>query len=506
MKVLIVDDEVIIREGIRKVISWEEHGFQLLEPVSSAERAIDVIHKNAPEIILTDIRMNGKSGLDLASFVYGQELSIEVIVLTGYDEFTYAQEALRQGVSDYLLKTSAPDDILRAVQKARDRLVDTREHVQWRQGERDRMISTLTKKIVNYTAEPKDINQLYTFLPELQNSPIQILLIDTPLETIQLEDNENLWNTYIFGKWIPLNEKTIIIVRRDPRLGDEYLLQMAIKKINQSLETPFFVGSVVSSLTNLPSSFEQAVSLILYKWLLPTHKIIGTNDIQHRVGISQTALLGDHEEKLFSYMNSGSEKEFKCWLMEIIDWLFTNSKATPGSIQLYVETLYVSMIRFTNRIVASIGKKTLNYRSLSSPGEWFPSPTESLIPSFLEVLDDYQNLVNRQNDFVQIAIHYIENKLDQALTLKEVAEQVYVHPNYLSEMLRKETGMSYVEFATDLRMKKAVQLLLHTPTKVKDVSNSVGYSDSKYFTSQFKKHTGLTPSQYRKIKRKDARI
>ncbi|WP_408011077.1 helix-turn-helix domain-containing protein [Pseudalkalibacillus sp. A8] len=497
MKVLIVDDEIIIREGMRKVVPWSENGFELLETASSAEEAIKRISEEMPDILLTDIRMKGKSGLDLAAYVYDCKLAIEVIVLTGYDEFAYAQEALRQGVCDYLLKTSAPDDILRAVQKAKDRLEHTKEHVQWKQGERERMISALMKRLLHKIADPGDVNRLCELIPELNKAPIQLLLIDQLLQPSQLAYYEKLWKTYVFGKWVPYNEKTVIIVQRDTRLEDDYLLRMATKKITQLLHQPVFAGTVVSSLTELSSSFEQATSLILYKWLLPDRTLIGAEDIKSRVGIPHIERLPDHEEELFNYMKIGNHEDLKRWLIDLIGWLFAHPQATPGSIHLYVQTLFIATIRFVNRVALSSGQEACNYKSLPSAAEWFPSPEQTLPPLFLQVMDDYQKQANRQNSYVQTAIYYIEQKIGESLTLYKVANHVHIHPNYLSNMIRKETGKSYVELLTELRMKKAEELLLHSDAKVKDISKLVGYADWKYFTNQFKKHTGMTPSKYR---------
>ncbi|QGH36801.1 response regulator [Gracilibacillus salitolerans] len=504
MRVLIVDDEVIIREGLRQVVSWSDHGFQLLEPAVSAEEAIKVMENNCPEIILTDIRMSGMSGLDLAAYVSEQELPAEVIVLTGYDEFSYAQEALRQGVSDYLLKASEPDAILDAVKKARDRLAATKEHVQWKQGERERCITSLIKKIVKDTYEQKEINQLKELIPELRAFAFQFILVDKQLPISEIVKMEKLWNTYVFGKWLQFEDKIAIIVTRDPRLEDEYLIQMAAKKISQQIGKPLLVSTVVSALSELPSSYREVKPLLLYQWILREKRMISLTLIKGRRGIAYAEKMKDHEEMLFNFIHTGNYQEFTNFMDELITWLFSHPQATPGSIQLYLQTLFISMLQFVNRIATSIGKDTKNYKSLLPPAEWFPSYKEFLLPSFTKIIDDYQNLVHRQNNYVQLAIHYMEIKLDQSVSLQEVADHVHVNPSYLSEMLRKETGASYVEFITELRMSKAVELLVHTPAKVKEVSNQVGYSDWKYFTSQFKKHFGLTPTQYRQRLKADA--
>lgn len=122
MKVMIVDDEVIIRNGLSTVVNWEENGFTVLEPAASAEEALQRIPDEQPEIIFTDIRMTGLSGIDMAREVKKQFPDTEIIIISGFDEFAYAQQAMREGVSDYLLKTSRPGEIIQSAAKARERL------------------------------------------------------------------------------------------------------------------------------------------------------------------------------------------------------------------------------------------------------------------------------------------------------------------------------------------------------------------------------------------------
>src|SRR5690554_6408983 len=122
MRIMIVDDEVIIRTGLAKVINWQELGLELLTPAASAEEVLERIHTERLDILLTDIRMTGKTGLELAEEARVILPNLEIIVLSGYDDFIYMQNAIRQNVSDYLLKTSKPDEIIRTVLKVKQRI------------------------------------------------------------------------------------------------------------------------------------------------------------------------------------------------------------------------------------------------------------------------------------------------------------------------------------------------------------------------------------------------
>src|SRR5699024_2496775 len=148
MKVLIVDDEIIIREGIANVIPWDNLGYTLLKPASSAEDALKQIDTEYPDILITDIRMTGMTGLELVSLIEERNYQIESILLTGYDDFEYIQEAIRQNVCDYLLKNSSPDDIILAVERAKKRVEITKEYDQLKESEVEHYVSSQLRKLV----------------------------------------------------------------------------------------------------------------------------------------------------------------------------------------------------------------------------------------------------------------------------------------------------------------------------------------------------------------------
>ncbi|MED4959708.1 response regulator, partial [Paenibacillus macerans] len=126
MKLLIVDDEVIIRTGLASVIAWNELGLTLLAPAASAEEALKRIREEKPDILMTDIRMSGKNGLQLAEEAKRMLPALEVVILSGYGDFAYTQQAIRQGVGDYLLKTSKPEEIIKTVLQAKQRIAERR--------------------------------------------------------------------------------------------------------------------------------------------------------------------------------------------------------------------------------------------------------------------------------------------------------------------------------------------------------------------------------------------
>lgn len=494
MKVLIVDDEVIIREGMANVIPWSEHGFTLLKPASSAEEVMIRIGEEKPDILISDIQMKGMSGLELVSCIVKKNYQVEIILLTGYDEFGYVQEAIRQGVCDYLLKTSSPEDILKAVQRAAMRLNQLKRYSEWQESEFEQLTSYELKKVLQTSTELVDFQPLLELIPVLEQPPYQLLLINISIEPEEMGSCEKLWNTYLNGKWFSYQGHTLVVLKREPYLKDEYLLQMASKKIWQEFDSPIFASEIVMSLSDMPYLYNQLSSLILYQWILPNPIIIMMEDVENRSGIPYKDSISEHETKLFQCMKEGEIEE---WIANFVNWLFSHPEATPESIQFYVQSLYVEVIRYINGLSSKPGSLSRNYASIPSAQQWFDAPKKNLLSLFSSLLNDFQLDYQKTTNYVQDSIMYIEKHLGKAISLKEVANQVHIHPNYLSEMIRKETGISYMELVTDLRVKKAADYLLHTSAKVKEIANLVGYSDSKYFTSIFKKYYEVTPTQFR---------
>ena len=476
------------------VIPWSEHGFTLLKPASSAEEVLTRIDEEKPDILITDIQMRGMSGLELISCLLKKNYRMEIILLTGYDEFSYVQEAIRQGVCDYLLKTSSPIEILKAVQRAETRLSQLKKYSEWQESETEQLAVSELKKVMQIRNGIFDFQPLLEILPELKEPPYQLLLIDASIAPEEMSGYEKLWNTYLIGKWLPYNGYTLIVIKRDSYLRDEYLFQMAVKKIRKKCNKPIFVSDIVTSLFEIPAMHDQIFSLLLYQWLLPEAVMIKGVDISRRVGIPYKDSISEHERKLFTCMKSGRIDE---WIADFTEWLFSHPEATPESIQFYVQSLYIETIRYINGMSSKKEALSSNYPSIPSANVWFDSPEENLLSIFSTLLHDFQLDYQRTTNYVQDSIMYIEKHLGKAISLREVADQVHIHPNYLSEMIRKETGISYMELVTDLRVKKAADYLIHTSAKVKEIANLVGYSDSKYFTSIFKKYYEVTPTQFR---------
>lgn len=495
MKVLIADDEIIIREGISNIIPWSELGFTLLKPVSSAEEVIKQLELECPDILISDIRMKGMTGLELVSYIAKHNYQIESILLTGYDDFEYIQEAIRQNVCDYLLKTSSPAEIISAAERARKRLEKVKEYDHLKVSEVERNVNEHIRAVLQNETMVFDHSYVVKSLPILKEPPYQLLLIDAVAKPSLVQAHEELWNSYINGKWIRLHNHTLILVKREKYLKDDYLLQVASRKIKEIYQKPIIMSSIVSSLDELPNVYKKVTSFIAYQWILTDQTFLLEKDISNRNGIPYSENITKHQDELMNCIKEGNEEALKDWVSDFVDWLFCHPNATPESIQFYVQNVYIESIRFINHLGGPKGKE--KYDSMPSIPKWLDHPKEALFSLFFKIFTNYKISYQKSTNYVEDSILYMERHLGEPITLKEVAAEIPVHPNYLSDVIRKKTGKSYVELLTDLRVKKASEYLMYTAISVKEITRLVGYNDSKYFTKIFKKSFGMTPTQYR---------
>lgn len=496
MKVLIIDDEIVIRNGMANVLPWKDHGYTILEPASSGEEAIVRIEKERPDIIISDIKMHGMSGLELVALVADLTYPKEVIILSGYDEFNYVQEAMKHNVSDYLLKTSAPEEILSSVNKARERLIETQHYLALEETGTEQRINSTCKRLLYNALSLEEIATLQRELPDLKGKAFQIIVINKTVDEQLFYQYRDLWNTYLYGRWLTHNGRTLIITKREPDLSDHYLLKMAAKKVNEIFEEPLNVSKVMTHLNDLSIAYEEAISLLFYKWLLPDNVTIGAMDIKGRKGISQVDQFKEFEGELLECIRYGDEMGLETWVRRFVSWAFIHPMATPKSIENYVQNLYFSVVQYVDQI----GMKTKIDYKRPPVDAYLSQPVKMLQGLFSKLLLNVKNTQQGANQYITNATNYMESRLSEGISLQDVADHVHVHPNYLSEMFRKVTGKSYLELLTEKRLERAEDYLINSKIGVGEITNLIGYSDRKHFTKLFKRRYDMTPSEFRKQK------
>ncbi len=510
MKVLIVDDEVIIRTGLCTVIDWEQSGFTILEPASSAEEALLRIPLERPEIIFTDIRMTGRSGLDLIREAR-TDGETEWIVISGYDEFAYAQQAIREGVSEYLLKTSRPDEIIQAAVRAKERLEGRRRRSELGQA-KDRLLnrSFLAGLLSGSSAlDEQDAQELWSRYPHLKAGQGELLHVwlvaaasgsaGSAMTREELHDTiGSVLSEALPSEWLPWNDCLLLLACSGRDGGGVRAVEQAMKRAESILGCRLFAacGQPVEGADQLPRALNTAASAAGYVWLAGDRRVVDYRDIKDRKGL-RGICTREEESALSALLKAGDESALRTWIGDLVERLRTDRQATPDTASAYLHSVLLAGYRWLERATASIGY-------VRPTAEWEEAgrvtlkqePGEELILRFKWMMEQYKHMVSDTSP-VERAIAYIHEHLEQSLSLAQVARHVHMNPNYFSEVFKRETGRNYIDYVTQAKLKQAMVLLRETPAKISEVAKRIGYEDIKYFNRLFKKFTGMTPSNYR---------
>ncbi|MBN2982537.1 helix-turn-helix domain-containing protein [Cohnella algarum] len=510
MKLMIVDDDPHIRNGLAKAIPWEEHGFMLLDPASSAEEALSRFPGERPEIVLTDIEMKGITGLEMAARMKRSAPATEIVVLSGYGQFSYMQQAIREGVGDYILKTSGPDEIVRVVLNAKRRLLDKAGRD--RDGASGVLASGALEELLFHDHPPdyrlpNELKRLFDGMrpPSGGRELLQAIVVSVKRQdermsagflhfTIRTRLQERFPSVALrYGK------RMLVVLSRSEEREDDDELRRSFAELEKKLGCRLFVsaGSPVRRPEELAVSFREAETASRYGWFLDDAGFVAYAAVRGRKGIDPV-FPKEEERELTRLIRSGDARELRGMAERLCARIRNDPDATPDSLYAYAQMLLTAGYRWLERTAASYGKALGKERMrLPSPEELLAGPANVLGDLLASIMDQYLELGSGTHHYIAEAIAYVRENLGRNVSLQQAAAHIHVNPNYLSDLFKRETGTNYIEFVTKERMERAKSLLSGSNDKIKDIARSVGYEDIKYFTGLFKRHTGQTPSEYR---------
>lgn len=477
-KVMIVDDEPWAIKGIRNAFDWDKYGFEIIGQFKSAYTAWDAIKANEPDLVFTDIRMPEISGLDLMKRAKVEGMDIEFVIVSGYAEFEYAQEALRYGALDYFLK---PLDI----DKADPFIAKLAMHFSRR--------STARNQLLLDALTSANEGEIKTFLP----LPDDAAVYNYQVLSIYFEgEHKNMRNLLsLEGKPVHVVEveagarKMLVVLMTEHRdclegLSDKWVLNktgihvMGVSSISNQLK---HISKLIKE-ADLSASqvfLEEAGGVVHYEPKL--HLVKPCIDEIHHI------LQGDQFDDAEAYIK-GLQAYFRDHHLGMSEVVYLWNQAVGILIKAYSEELKDMELEF------------LNYSEIKERFEHF----ESLCSFLHEVLDsirigngrsvqegDIQSCFNRM-------VHYINHHFEQKLYLKDLSAQFFINQVYCCQLFRKNLGKTFSEYVSELRIKKARELLKRTDLSIEEVAIKAGYVDYYYFNKVFKKHCGMTPTKFRK--------
>ncbi|MEK8132875.1 response regulator [Paenibacillus filicis] len=514
MRLMIIDDEVIIRTGLCTVIDWKELGLTLLPPAESAEEAMERIPQEKPHIVLTDIRMPGMDGIELAKEIKKMLPDTEIVILTGYDDFAYAQQALREGVTDYLLKTSGPEEIIKAAMKAKQNLMSKWEALRQEQVQSAALRSQQLEKLL--LGRQEDEASLQPVLRWMEDTEVlageragevaklHVLIVQASgwgegrFARLLLGAAQNMLDELLPCVSLLRSDKLVLVTPGGSGFAWRSRLEKSLQRLRDTLKCTVFgaLGGAVASPHELHRSYREAEEVFAYRLLLGEQGLFDAEDTRRRSG-GRTVCSQKEESELAAILMSNNPTQLRHFTNQIVREQMEDEAATPASLLAFLQSVVIAGHRWLERAKGSGqagGQPPATVYALDSD----PRPEDELFKLLAALMTTFhETMSDSRYSYVQRAVAYIRERLDHNLSLQEVARFVHLNPNHFSEVFKKETGQSYIEFVTQERIRKAASILQTTQLKVSEVAGMVGYEDFKYFSQQFKRHTGLTPSEYR---------
>jgi len=511
-KVLLVDDERIIREGISKIIDWEGHGFCFIGAAENAIEAYDMIQKQRPHIVITDIKMPVMSGLELIRKTKEIYEDIVFIVLSGYGEFELASQAMRYGVKYYLLKPCNENTIIEALNNARAEIVQREKRQQFIKKNvktMQKILPLVKEQFIRdyvmgkgYTVKELDY---YCNLLNIKQQELLRMVIFQVSEEYNFESVHALGNVIeevcdgdeIYYKTIIKNQ-IMLLVRP---MEDESLLRI-IDKVKSTffeysnIETTVSYGDK-ACFKDMPAVFRQLQECFKYSMYFEEGSIITPKDIEFLVGEDKNEVLALGDERITLAIKSGNIQEVE----SLVNQFFSELKKSGCVIslaKLHCIELYMKIIRgCPYEKVAGYIEKTVDLQNMDSINE-----IQQFILNAAKELanENHMRLIKRRSAIVDKLMKYVEaNISNEDLSLKWIAKNVlYMNEVYLSKLFSKETGEKFSHYLTKVRIEKALELMKNSNCdKVYEIAQQVGLGKNpQYFSQVFKKYTGYTPTEY----------
>lgn len=509
MKVLIADDELVIRKGLKNVIDWNRYGFTICGEAANGREALEKAFSLQPDLIIADIKMPGMDGLEMLEEVKLRQPRCRFIILTGYSEFEYARTAIDLGVDGYLLKPVEESELIEKLDMLRTKIMNDRKADIVREAAdlaADRAIQSLIFDAAG-VRQLEDYNELYSL--DLPWSSYQIILVSfngSPEEKNR-QAVEMTLRKFASGKRhcsvFMIKDFIGMLLGDTSYSGGSILplraLQREIHEIHGE-EVFISIGKPVEAIEHLSQAYGSALQLLGKKFTCSSDKIIAF-DLQplYAYGTETDAVpnLPEAVEKLFTAVDMGNE-QYVNDLLEDFKERMVHSGLPEKEIKTGYVNLYTGLINLLVKNNKDIVDSVMQNRNI--PGEILDKHDLQRLHGFFKYL--VCSLcggirAGRPDSMMKTVLNYINNNYTRKITLASISETFSYNSTYFGRLFRRNTGLSFNEYIDKVRIENAKRLLVEG-RKVNDIAREVGYSSHDYFYSKFKKLVGIAPTDYRK--------
>lgn len=546
LKIFLAEDEVIVRETIKRMIPWEDLGFELVGEAADGEMALPLLIRQQPDLLITDIKMPFMDGLTLARLAKKEVPGLKVVILSGYDDFNYAKQAINIGVEDYLLKPITKNALIERLTEIRSRYEDEktqREYYEKFHREMQAYEKNSSRDFFEALVSGSlDMMEVYKRAEKLgldivaESYNVLIFTMNcnedfsgqregySSWEAESLEMLERFFtghpfamlfrsNVFSYGVLIKGEKNSI---RENTRICVEEIRKIFDRK-EDNKEWFVAVGESVERLSQIQKSYHSASrafsqrylydgKVLYYEEMLAMEKKDVTNDdSEYLQKVDVNAL---NPTILQKFLSNGLLEETENFVQ---DYFYAIGQEPMESVvfrSYVILNVRFSVLSFLKEL--GCDTKTLEpedtEKILAESGRNMESTiayAEKLVSQAIQLRD--RNSGNKNRSILKTAVDFIDQHyMEEDMSLNKAANAANVSANHFSALFSQNMGQTFIEYLTSLRMDKAKEYLRCTGMRSSEIAGEVGYKDAHYFSYLFKKTQGMTPSDYRKAREEKA--
>ena len=544
LKIFLAEDEVVVRETIKRMIPWEELGFELVGEAADGEMALPLLIRQQPDLLITDIKMPFMDGLTLARLAKKEIPGLKVVILSGYDDFNYAKQAIGIGVEDYLLKPITKNALIERLSEIRSRYEHEKTQKEYYEKFQREMQAYEKNSSRDFfealVGGSMDMMEVYKraeklgldIVAEAYNVLIFTMNCDEDFsgqrdeyssweaESLELLENffaghssAMLFRSNIFSYGVLLKGQRETIEENTRACVDE--IRKILSRQDGRREWFLAVGQSVERLSQIQKSYHTASRAFSQRYLYDENILYydemetmehpgGQAETEDNAYLQKVDVNALNPAILQKFLSNGLQEETENFVK---DYFYAIGQEPMDS--LVFRNYVILNVRFSViSFIKGLGCDTNEMESadteevLAESGKNMESAiayAKKMISQAIEIRD--QNSGNKNRSILKTAVDFIDSHyMDEEISLNTVANVANVSSNHFSALFSQNMGQTFIEYLTTLRMNKAKELLRCTGMRSSEIAGEIGYKDAHYFSYLFKKTQGMTPSDYRKAR------
>lgn len=548
LKIFLAEDEVVVRATIKRMIPWEELGFELVGEAADGEMALPLLIRQQPDLLITDIKMPFMDGLTLARLAKKEIPGLKVVILSGYDDFNYAKQAIGIGVEDYLLKPITKNALIERLSEIRSRYEHEKTQKEYYEKFQREMQACEKNSSRDFfealVGGSMDMMEVYKraeklgldIVAEAYNVLIFTMNCDEDFsgqrdeyssweaESLELLENffaghssAMLFRSNIFSYGVLLKGQRETIEENTRACVDE--IRKILSRQDGRREWFLAVGQSVERLSQIQKSYHTASRAFSQRYLYDENILYydemetmehpgGQAETEDNAYLQKVDVNALNPAILQKFLSNGLQEETENFVK---DYFYAIGQEPMES--LVFRNYVILNVRFSViSFIKGLGCDTNEMESadteevLAESGKNMESAiayAKKMISQAIEIRD--QNSGNKNRSILKTAVDFIDSHyMDEEISLNTVANVANVSSNHFSALFSQNMGQTFIEYLTTLRMNKAKELLRCTGMRSSEIAGEIGYKDAHYFSYLFKKTQGMTPSDYRKAREEKA--